>query len=59
MLASARWKSAFEAVRRDVQQLYEDKVGLRQQLVTAKAETEAVEASVASYRRGMADLLDV
>lgn len=52
-------EGAFEAVRRDVQQLYEDKVGLRQQLVTAKAETEAVEASVASYRRGMADLLDV
>lgn len=52
-------EEAFEAVRRDVQQLYEDKVGLRQQLVTAKAETEAVEASVASYRRGMIDLLDV
>lgn len=52
-------EAAFEAVRRDVQQLYEDKVGLRQQLVTAKSETEAVNKTVLEYRRGMADLLDV
>ena len=52
-------EAQFEAVKRDVQQLYEDKLVLRQQLVTAQAETAQVEDTVAQYRRGMADLMDV
>ena len=50
---------AFEAVRRDVQQLYQDKIELRSQLDVAKAETVAAQETVANYRRGMVDLLDV
>ena len=49
----------FEAIRRDVQELYQDKLALRQQLVTAEAETKAAEETVMQYRRGMVDMLDV
>ena len=49
----------FEAVRRDVQQLYEDKLLLQQQLAAAATETKAAEETVVNYRRGMVDLLDV
>ena len=40
-------------------QLYEDKLALRQQLAAATAESKAAEETVANYRRGMVDLLDV
>ena len=49
----------FGAVKRDVAQLYEDKLALRQQLAAATSESKAAEETVANYRRGMVDLLDV
>jgi cell division protein FtsB len=49
----------FAAVKRDVKQLYEDKLALHQQLAAATAESKAAEETVANYRRGMVDLLDV
>ena len=49
----------FGAMKRDVQQLYEDKLALRKQLAAATAESQAAEETVANYRRGMVDLLDV
>ena len=38
---------------------YEDKLALREQLAAATAESKAAEETVANYRRGMVDLLDV
>ena len=37
----------------------QDKLALREQLAAATAESKAAEETVANYRRGMVDLLDV
>ena len=57
--AHARTCTHAQAIKRDVRQLYEDKLLLRTQLEAAKQETKLAEETVVNYRRGMVDLLDV
>ena len=49
---------SFAALKEDVRVLYQDKVQLRRQLGTAKAEAADVEACVLQYRRSIANMID-